>query len=244
MLRVLGSLLDLTDCLILWLIPILVTGLALTSTETNVTTNANPTSLIGNDSTQDGAFCQSGELLRAVDFEGSRTDCTARVYLCGDVFLLVRSHVLILGLFQFFEECEVELVVSFGADRKIREDEVAGRNWTVKIGYTRDGGSGQDWGSGSIMRSTSVGNGASLLEGGAKEEACVVGQGDVTLLFALEYVKLDNGWWIDGTTVRGGCGSVLKVICDTKRRCKSKRHATYILRPDHKPWLCQVAGGR
>lgn len=185
-------------------VPVFV-GLVLATPHTNIASNADAATLLGDHATQSSALRQSRELLRGEDYEGGRLDLQTVGDVSVDAALVVgirrtilRVHVLL--VLQLLVQSEAQAVLSLVTDGQIREDEVTSRAWAVQIGHTSDGGAGEDGEAGRGGRSAAAGgNGSGILQGGEQEEVGVVAEGDV--LLTLEDLELDNRRRVDRTAV-------------------------------------------
>jgi hypothetical protein len=195
---------------------IIIGPLLTTASHTNITTNPNSTTLLGNDPAQGGAGGQTRELLGAEYGERDRDDFEAEIQerfgrggLSGVDGGRERSaFVEILGVLGFLIQVEVEPIHALVADRKIGKDEVTGLGWTIEVcnsghGHTSQNGTG--WGRGeSALR-----HGTCRIQRCEQEEIGIISKGDVGLVnvvvgIGLEDAQLHDRRGINRTTIGRG----------------------------------------
>ena len=193
-------------------------GLLLTTTHADITPDPNTTSLAGHFLRQMSTLAEAWELLRAVDGERLGLDVQTEMHkLLGRAGLHgvtggVRPGwgpvlVLVLVVFYLFVQVEVQPVVALVADRQVGENEVAGRRRTAQIRNACHGGTRQ-YGDGWLSLDTAVGHRTGELESREEEEIGIVAEGDVLVQavgIRLVDADLDDGWWVDWSTVRRSC---------------------------------------
>ena len=164
---------------------------------TNITSDAHPAALFGDDSADEGTFCESRELLSAVDGEwlGAHFETKVNMGLwshrsshgfVGSSSGCCRGCIFILGLFDLLVQVEVESVLALMSNGQIRKDEVAGGIRTVEIGHASDRHTSKD---GHWLRSRmypGLIDGTGGFEGSEEEEVGIVCVGNILLLFAFE----------------------------------------------------------
>lgn len=189
------------------------TGLVLTTSHTDIASDADTASLFRDNAAQLRALRETGKLLRAEHGEGNRLDLEAvrdvSTLLDLDVRRSLAVHVLL--LLQFLVQGKAQTVLALMTNGEIGEDEIASRRRTIKVGHASDWSTSQDGESWLGRRwNTALSEMASILEGGEEEEVCIVREGDVGIgIRTFKDAKLDNWWWIDRTTIGRSCNNSL-----------------------------------
>lgn len=159
-----------------------VSRLGIALPHTDIATNSNTASLVGNGLAQLGALHQTGKLLGTVDTEGVGLDLHSPVDARGQVAIL-GVQVVILLLLGGFKQAESQAVSTLVSNGEIREDEISRLGRAIKISHTRSRDTGEDGRVGSCgSLHTAMDDGTSMLETGIEEEIGVVIESDILTL--------------------------------------------------------------
>lgn len=183
------------------------TRLSVTLPHTNVPTNSDSATLIGNSLAKLSALHQSGKLLGAKHAEGFRLNLHSEVDARRQV-AISRLEIEILLLLGRLKQAKGQTVTALVANRQVGEDEVSGFSGTVEVCHTRGGDTGQDgWVVGGRGLDTAMGNRTGMLETGVEEEVGVVVESDILALLncgTFNDSELDNGRRINWSSVTVG----------------------------------------
>lgn len=188
-----------------------------TASHTNITTDTNAATLLGDNAAQRRAGGQTRKLLGTVDREGNRfhfeTEVQGRLrhgglaeWLGGGVghgsFLVG-----ILEILDLFVQVEAQPVATFVTHRQVGEDEVTSLRGTIEVGNPSDRHTSQN-GTGRRASNATMGNGTGSFQRSKEEEVGVVGKGNVGFVHIsrIRFVdtQLDNRGRVNWSTVRRG----------------------------------------
>lgn len=180
-----------------------------------ITADAHSAALLGHESAERGALCETRKLLGAVDGKWRRLDFEAEVDVgrAADGAVVAHCHgafwIHVLCILELFVEVEAQTELALVAHRQVGEDKVAGLGRAVEVGHASDRHAREH----GVRRGHSAGTACSGnrpcgLERCVEEEAGVVLEGDVLAVrLAFEDFEFDDRGRIDGAAVCRGCGS-------------------------------------